>query len=43
LATRYVVMNGEVYEADTLERIWPDRRAPNFRTWWDTGPAGSER
>ena len=37
-AIRYVMKNGELYEGETLTRIWPDRRElPEF-WWWNAGP-----
>ena len=31
--TRPVLKNGELYDGDTLDRTWPDRR-PLPRLWW---------
>ena len=39
---RYVVKNGEVFEADTLDRIWPERRPLPPPYWWGDDP-GSDR
>jgi Tol biopolymer transport system component len=43
----YVMKNGELYEGDTLTRIWPDRRPLPPLWWWGGGPAdrraGGER
>jgi hypothetical protein len=30
---RYVMKNGELFDGDTLDRTWPDRR-PLPRLWW---------
>jgi Tol biopolymer transport system component len=30
---RYVMKNGELFEGDTLDRIWPDKK-PLSRLWW---------
>ncbi len=30
---RYVMKNGELYEGDSLDRIWPDRK-PLPKLWW---------
>jgi Tol biopolymer transport system component len=30
---RYVMKNGELYEGDTLDRIWPEKK-PLPRLWW---------
>jgi hypothetical protein len=32
-SVRYVMKNGELFEGDTLDRTWPDRR-PLPRLWW---------
>ncbi|MEE2777634.1 MAG: amidohydrolase family protein [Acidobacteriota bacterium] len=38
---RYVMKNGELYEADTLDQIWPEDR-PLPKMWWqDEGPRTS--
>lgn len=39
---RYVMKNGEIYEGDTLNRIWPDTRALPKQFWWGTEPPGSK-
>ena len=31
---RYVMKNGELYEGDTLERVWPDLKAMPKLWWW---------
>jgi Tol biopolymer transport system component len=38
-AIRYVMKNGELYEGDTLDRIWPDRKPLPRLWWWDQQPA----
>ncbi|MGE0863907.1 MAG: amidohydrolase family protein [Vicinamibacterales bacterium] len=35
---RYVMKNGELYEADTLNAIWPEAKALPKQFWWDTEP-----
>ena len=35
---RYVMKNGELFEADTLDRIWPTRRPLPRQYWWDEDP-----
>ncbi len=35
---RYVMKNGEIYEGDTLNRIWPDGKALPKQFWWGTEP-----
>jgi predicted amidohydrolase len=37
---RYVVKNGEIFEADTLTRIWPDRKELPPFWWWTAAPNG---
>jgi hypothetical protein len=32
---RYVMKNGELYEGDTLDRIWPDKKLLPRLWWWD--------
>ena len=35
---RYVMKNGELYEGDTLDQIWPvEKKLPKF-WWWEAGP-----
>jgi Tol biopolymer transport system component len=40
---RYVMKNGEIYEGDTLNMIWPEQRALPKQYWWDTEPKPSAR
>ena len=35
---RYVMKNGEIYEGNTLNRIWPDARPLPRQFWWGTEP-----
>jgi len=35
---RYVMKNGELYEGDTLNMIWPEERQLPKPFWWDTEP-----
>jgi Tol biopolymer transport system component len=37
-SVRYVMKNGELYEADTLNMIWPQQKALPRQFWWDTEP-----
>ena len=30
----YVIKNGEVYQADTLDQVWPEERALPEQWWW---------
>jgi imidazolonepropionase-like amidohydrolase len=36
---RYVMKNGELFEGDTLDRIWPDKTPLPPLWWWDEKPA----
>ena len=36
---RYVMKNGELYDADTLTTIWPTVKTLPKPFWWDTAPA----
>jgi hypothetical protein len=37
---RYVMKNGELFDGDTLDQIWPvQRKLPKF-WWWEAGPKG---
>ena len=40
---RYVMKNGEIYEGDTLNMIWPEQHALPKQFWWDTEPKASAR
>jgi Tol biopolymer transport system component/imidazolonepropionase-like amidohydrolase len=35
---RYVMKNGELYEGDTLDMVWPQERRLPKPFWWDTEP-----
>jgi hypothetical protein len=37
-AIRYVMKNGEMYEADTLDQVWPARTKLPRQYWWDLEP-----
>jgi imidazolonepropionase-like amidohydrolase len=32
-SVRYVMKNGELFEGDTLDKIWPEKK-PLSRLWW---------
>jgi hypothetical protein len=34
-AIRYVMKNGELFEGDSLDRVWPDRKPLPSLWWWD--------
>ena len=37
-SVRYVMKNGELYDGDTLDQIWPmEKKLPKF-WWWEAGP-----
>jgi hypothetical protein len=35
---RYVMINGRLYDAGSMDEIWPDRRALPRQWWWDSKP-----
>jgi hypothetical protein len=35
---RYVMKNGELYEAETLTQVWPVRKELPRLWWWNEGP-----
>jgi imidazolonepropionase-like amidohydrolase len=37
-ALRYVIKNGELFDADTLDRLLPEPRTLPAQWWWDSGP-----
>jgi adenine deaminase len=37
-SVRFVMKNGELYEADTLTQIWPVRKELPPLWWWNDGP-----
>ncbi len=39
-AIRYVMKNGRLYEADTLDEVWPRERALPTQWWWQVEPDG---
>ena len=39
---RYVMKNGEIYEGDTLNRIWPDSKPLPKQFWWGTEPGSRQ-
>jgi hypothetical protein len=37
-SVRYVMKNGELYDAETMDQVWPvQRKLPRF-WWWEAGP-----
>ena len=36
---RLVMKNGELYDGDTLDRLWPTEKKLEPLWWWDDGPA----
>ncbi len=42
-SVRYVMKNGELYEGDTLNMIWPEQKPLPKQFWWDTEPKGPAR
>ncbi len=39
---RYVMKNGELYEGDTLNMVWPQTKPLPKQFWWDTEPSRSQ-
>jgi Tol biopolymer transport system component/imidazolonepropionase-like amidohydrolase len=39
LSIKYVMKNGELYQADTLDRIWPTAKKLEKQYWWNGAPA----
>jgi adenine deaminase len=37
-SVRYVMKNGELYEGETLNMIWPRQKPLPKQVWWDTEP-----
>ena len=37
-AIRYVMKNGELFEADTLDEVWPQPKKLPRQYWWDLDP-----
>ncbi|HXG86961.1 MAG TPA: amidohydrolase family protein [Vicinamibacterales bacterium] len=35
---RYVMKNGELYEGDTLNMVWPEQKPLPKQFWWETEP-----
>ncbi len=35
---QYIIKNGEIYEGDTLNVIWPEQKAQPKQFWWGTEP-----
>ncbi len=35
---RFVMKNGEIYEGDTMDQIWPTQRKLEKQYWWDREP-----
>jgi Tol biopolymer transport system component/imidazolonepropionase-like amidohydrolase len=42
-AIRYVMKNGELFDADTLDRIWPSPRPLPPQWWWDLDPPAPDQ
>jgi hypothetical protein len=38
---KYVMKNGELFDGDTLEKLWPERQEPPQLWFWDDDPAES--
>ncbi len=42
-SVRYVMKNGELYEGDTLNKVWPEQKPLPKPFWWDTEPKAPAR
>ncbi len=40
LSLRYVMKNGELFDSDTLDEIWPTAKKLDKQYWWDGEPEG---
>jgi len=40
ISLRYVMKNGRLYNAETLDQVWPDQRALPTQPWRNGGPDG---
>lgn len=40
---RYVMKNGELYEGDTLNMVWPEQKPLPKQFWWETEPKAPSR
>jgi urease alpha subunit len=38
-AIEYVIKNGEMYHADSMDKRWPEEVPLMPQWWWKTGPA----
>ena len=38
-SVRYVMKNGELYDGDTLDQVWPQEKKLPRQYWWDLEPA----
>ncbi len=39
---KYVMKNGELFEGDTLNQIWPKQKTPPRMWWWDVQQGDSK-
>ena len=37
-AIKYVMKNGELFDGDTLDQIWPQQKTLQRMWWWDEEP-----
>ncbi len=37
-AIKYVMKNGELFDGDTLDQIWPQQKTAPQMWWWDEEP-----
>ena len=36
---RYVMVNGELFDSNTMKKLWPEEKEIEPLWWWDDGPA----
>jgi imidazolonepropionase-like amidohydrolase len=40
---RYVIRNGELYDAGTLDKLWPEHVPLPAQWWWESDPLSGQR
>ena len=38
-SVRYIMKNGELFDGDSLDQIWPEKKPLPRLWWWDEKPA----
>jgi hypothetical protein len=39
VSIKFVMKNGELFDADTIDEVWPVEKKLEKQYWWDRGPA----